>query len=58
MVCQECGHTFDFSPKYLEQFRDTMEKEFGFEPDLEHFAIGGLCHDCVLDRDRGVPSDS
>ena len=47
MVCKECGHTFDLSPSYLEEFRARLIKEFGFEPDLEHFAIGGLCAGCI-----------
>ena len=47
MVCEECGSAFDFSPRYMETFRKTLLEEFGFEPDLEHFAIGGLCGDCA-----------
>ena len=47
MVCRECGHTFDLSLSYLEELRTRLIKEFGFEPDLEHFAIGGLCADCA-----------
>ncbi|MEE9261531.1 MAG: Fur family transcriptional regulator [Dehalococcoidia bacterium] len=47
MVCSECGNAFDFSPRYLETFRKTLTKEFGFQPDLEHFDIGGLCSDCA-----------
>lgn len=47
MVCKECGNAFDFSPRYVEAFRRTLMEEFGFEPDLEHFAIGGLCSACA-----------
>ena len=47
MVCRQCGNAFDFSPRYLEAFRKTLMDEFGFEPDLEHFAIGGLCSACA-----------
>ena len=46
MVCSQCGNAFDFSLRYLESFRQTLIGEFGFEPDLEHFAIGGLCGKC------------
>ena len=46
MVCRECGKTFDFGPSYLKKFRETLRRDFGFDPDLEHFAIGGLCADC------------
>ncbi len=47
MVCRGCGRTFDLSPSYLEEFRERLIKEFGFEPDLEHFAVGGACAECV-----------
>jgi len=46
MVCRECGSAFDFSPRYLEAFRQALVDGFGFDPDLEHFAIGGLCSAC------------
>ena len=53
MVCRECGNAFDFSPNHMEELRKTLRDEFGFEPDLEHFAIGGLCSRCAS-RARGI----
>lgn len=47
MVCRKCGTTFDLSPSYLEELRIRLVKEFGFEPDLEHFAVGGVCAACA-----------
>ena len=46
MVCRVCNGAFNLSPHYLEEFRNTLSKEFGFEPDLEHFAISGVCAWC------------
>ena len=46
MVCRLCNGAFDLSPHYLEEFRNTLTQEFGFEPDLEHFAISGVCAGC------------
>jgi Fe2+ or Zn2+ uptake regulation protein len=46
MVCRGCGRTSDLSPSYLEELRIRLINEFSFEPDLEHFAIGGLCATC------------
>ena len=46
MVCRKCGTTFDLSPSYLEELRVRLVREFGFEPDLEHFAVGGVCAAC------------
>ncbi len=47
MVCSQCGNAFDLNPRYLEAFRQTLIDEFGFEPDVEHFAISGLCKTCA-----------
>ena len=46
MVCHVCNGAFNLSPHYLEEFRNTLSQEFGFEPDLEHFAISGVCAGC------------
>ena len=46
MVCRVCDGAFNLSPHYLEEFRETLLQEFGFEPDLEHFAVSGTCADC------------
>ena len=46
MVCRACNGAFNLSPHYLAEFRHTLNKEFGFEPDLEHFAVTGVCADC------------
>ena len=46
MVCRACNGAFNLSPHYLDEFRDTLDKEFGFEPDLEHFAVSGVCARC------------
>ena len=46
MVCQDCHGAFNLSPHYLEEFRATLMDEFGFEPDLEHFAVTGICSAC------------
>lgn len=49
MVCQECHGAYNLNPHYLEEFRRILINEFGFEPDLDHFAISGVCAKC-----RGV----
>ncbi len=46
MVCRVCNGAFNLSPHYLEEFRTTLVREFDFEPDLEHFAITGICSKC------------
>ena len=46
MVCKQCGGAFDLSPHYLEEFRNTIIEEFGFEPDLDNFTVSGVCTAC------------
>jgi Fur family ferric uptake transcriptional regulator len=46
MVCRECHGAYNLSPHYLEEFRSILINEFGFEPDLDHFAISGICANC------------
>ena len=38
--------TEDGTRHYLEEFRDALSREFGFEPDLEHFTVSGTCLEC------------
>lgn len=47
MVCRQCGRAFNLSPSYLEELRQRLIKEFGFEPDLQHFTLSGRCADCA-----------
>ena len=46
MVCQICHSAFNLSPHHLDRFRRTLKQEFGFEPDLEHFTVSGVCSEC------------
>ena len=56
MVCRVCNGAYNLSPHYLEEFRTTLTQEFGFEPDLEHFAVSGICAQCrEEDRERETP---
>ncbi len=57
MVCRVCHGAYNLSPHYLEEFRETLLGEFGFEPDLEHFAITGVCSRCRGTGDDGGSDD-
>jgi Fur family ferric uptake transcriptional regulator len=46
MVCSQCGGAYDLSPSYLEEFRRTLIKDFGFAPDLDNFTVTGTCSQC------------
>lgn len=51
MVCRQCSGAYNLSPHYLEEFRETLVRDFGFVPDLEHFSVAGVCAGC-----QGRPS--
>lgn len=46
LVCRSCGGTFDLPLDYLDGLRRSLRREFRFEPDLDHFTLGGVCHSC------------
>lgn len=53
MVCRECRGAYNLSPHYLEEFRETLFREFGFVPDIEHFSIPGVCSACLEQEGAG-----
>lgn len=48
LICTSCGHVAQLSHGYLEGLAERLEGEFGFSPDMHHFAIFGLCRECQL----------
>ena len=50
LTCSNCGDEDDLSLEEAGELVRLIERHHGFEPDLTHFAIGGLCAECALDR--------
>ncbi|MBA4181293.1 MAG: transcriptional repressor [Anaerolinea sp.] len=48
LICSSCGHVTELGHEYLEGFAERIGNEFGFAPDLTHFAIFGLCRECQM----------
>lgn len=46
LVCRQCNATVELDHRYLEDLGAEIFEETGFKPDLDHFAIFGLCADC------------
>ncbi len=51
LVCTSCQHIAEIDHRYFEELGGRVRKDFGFQPDLHHFAIFGLCRECQLDED-------
>ena len=46
LTCSNCGAEDDLSVDEAKALVRLIERHHGFEPDLTHFAIAGLCADC------------
>lgn len=46
LTCSRCGAEDDLSLNEAEALQRLIERHRGFQPDLTHFAISGLCADC------------
>lgn len=48
LICSACGHVVEIEHRYLVDLEASVRKDFGFAPDMHHFAIFGLCRGCQL----------
>ena len=46
LTCSSCGAEDDLSIDEAQALQKVVERHHGFEPDLTHFAISGLCAAC------------
>ena len=46
LVCNSCGKVIDLEEPVLNPLKDTLLQEYGFDADLRHLAISGVCSGC------------
>lgn len=46
LICSRCRRMQVLDHRYLERLAEEVGRDFGFEADLQHFAIFGVCRDC------------
>ncbi len=46
LICRECGDVSSLDNTYLDGLATLLYEEVGFQADLGHFAIFGLCKAC------------
>lgn len=46
LVCHECGQISEIEHAVLAPLEKKIQAEYGFRPDLDHFAIFGTCRHC------------
>jgi Fur family ferric uptake transcriptional regulator len=47
LICHDCGAVTSLDHAYLEDLGAAIFEGTGFRPDLDHFAIFGLCAACA-----------
>lgn len=46
LICRTCGRVTSLDNSYLDGLATALYDEQGFQADIGHFAIFGLCRDC------------
>ncbi|BAZ97572.1 Zinc uptake regulation protein [bioreactor metagenome] len=46
LVCSRCGRRIECSDDMLSSLREDIQSKYGFNPNLSHMVINGLCADC------------
>jgi Fur family transcriptional regulator, ferric uptake regulator len=49
LVCTSCDGIENLDHRYLLELDQRLRTDLGFVPNLDHFAIFGLCRECQLD---------
>jgi Fur family transcriptional regulator, ferric uptake regulator len=47
LICRRCGQVSSLDEEHLDVLSATLERETGFQADLDHIAIFGTCAACV-----------
>jgi Fur family ferric uptake transcriptional regulator len=47
LVCERCGEVRSVDPQQLDEIRDQVRENFGFEVRFTHFPLSGLCERCA-----------
>ena len=46
LICRNCDSVTQVDHKYLEDLGTQILEDYGFQADIDHFAIFGLCQEC------------
>ena len=59
IICRTCESVVELDHTYLTRFGEALRRDLGFEAEIDHFAIFGLCAACAAARRRaGAPAVS
>ena len=54
LICRVCGNVSSLEDHHFDLLAAALERETGFQADLDHIAIFGVCKDC---RSKSLPDD-
>ena len=46
LVCRKCNQVIDADSDALNTLNLELQEQYGFDPDLDHFSIFGVCSEC------------
>ena len=49
LVCRRCGSEFSLETEPIDRLKTEIRERFGFEADLEHIVVTGLCARCLAE---------
>ena len=52
LVCSDCGEIGDAPIEAAANFVNTLSDEYGFNTDVTHFAVYGLCSKCASKKSK------
>ena len=51
LICSGCDRVTVLDHKYMENLGTEILDDYGFQPDIDHFAVFGLCGECRQNGD-------
>ena len=52
LICERCQARIEVDDRLLEPLRESLLQQYGFHTNLDHFALFGICPDCMSFRDE------
>ena len=46
LVCRKCGKVTDIDASVFQQMKEQLRARYGFEAELEHLGVFGVCRSC------------
>lgn len=53
LICRRCKQVTSLDHSHLEKLAAEVTADYGFKPDMDHFAIFGLCEACQASEGHG-----